>query len=68
MTQKDDNSSTALHNKECDPTIILTNKKSTTKQEGREANIGILGCGDQEYCMESEYSSLGGFCATTIKQ
>ena len=55
-----------VHNKEeCDPSKISPTKKYndelTNKQDG-EADVGILGCGYDQYCMESEYSKLGGFC------
>ncbi|KAG7374354.1 hypothetical protein IV203_013449 [Nitzschia inconspicua] len=40
---------------ECDP-----NQQLPTEAD---ADIGILSCGDYQYCIESKDSSLGGFCA-----
>ena len=50
--------SVAIFNKECDPDGMKSNQ-SVYKQE---ADIGILTCGEDEYCMESEYATFGGFC------
>ena len=64
INKKDNDIRIKLHNKECDPSISLTNEESTNKQDG-EADVGILGCGYDQYCMESQYSKLGGFCVST---
>ena len=48
-----------IHNKECDPGTGTESERSFYKQE---ADIGILTCGEHEYCMESEYATFGGFC------
>ena len=54
------------NNKECNPSPNMISskkkKKKTTPLSQQEADIGILECDEKEYCMESEYSKLGGYC------
>lgn len=52
---KPKNSNVTASRQECDP-------KQTS--EYSKADVGILACGDNQYCMESGYSKLGGFCVT----
>lgn len=47
------NKLSANHKQECDPTMVPASA---------EPDVGILGCGDHQYCMESQNSKLGGFC------
>jgi hypothetical protein len=46
---------------ECDPS------SSNADDDDNDADVGVLSCGLQQYCQESEDSTLGGWCTSKTK-